>query len=448
MNRAWLRWVPAAAVPAVIAAGVLAGSIPARAGDPLPEKTPAQVLALLGEHKTKTLSGTMEQTSELGLPELPATGPSSGPAAAGGIASIAELLTGTHTARVYLDGPAKVRIQLVDRLAERDVIRRDSEIWFYNSRDNSAAHLTLPSFARDLPLPAPPPEPLPEPQVDPAPPNPDPAAPKPTSPAETGPAPGLPKQDSPAPDLQLPAPDLPVPMPEYSVPTPEEIATRLLAAMDSTTQVTVGPDVEVAGRAAYNLVIEPRTQGTLVGQVAIAVDGETGLPLRVSVTARGQAEPAFQAGFTSLSLATPEDSLFTFAPPPGATVKELQLPLPGARPWPITSGFPGSPGTVITPDALPETEPTHPMPAMARPTVTGTGWETVIGFPAPPTGQGSALIESLLADPFLSQAAVVVPGGRLLSTTLVNVLITDDGRIFVGMVPPERLQAAAGAVAK
>lgn len=433
MNRAWLRWVPAAAVPAVIAAGVLAGSIPARAGDPLPEKTAAQVLALLGEHQTKTLSGTVEQTSELGLPELPETGPSSGPAAAGGVASIAELLTGQHTARVYLDGPAKVRIQLVDRLAERDVIRSDSEVWFYNSRDNSAAHLTLPAFARDLPLPAPPPEPkpLPEPQVDPAPPAQDPAAPKPPSPPDSG-----------------TAPDMPVPMPEYSVPTPEEIATRLLAAVDSTTQVTVGTDVEVAGRAAYNLVLEPRTQGTLVGQVAIAVDGETGLPLKVSVTARGHAEPAFQSGFTSLSLAAPEDSLFNFAPPPGATVKELQLPLPGARPWPFTSGFPGSPGTVITPDALLEAAPTHAMPDVARPTLTGTGWETVIGFPAPPTGQGSALTESLLADPFLSQAAVVVPGGRLLSTTLVNVLITDDGRIFVGMVPPERLQAAAGAVAK
>jgi outer membrane lipoprotein-sorting protein len=432
MNRAWLRWVPAAAVPAVIAAGVLAGSIPARAGDPLPEKTPAQVLVLLGEHKTKTFSGTVEQTSELGLPELPATGPSSGPAAAGGVASIAELLTGKHTARVYLDGPAKVRIQLVDRLAERDVIRRDSDIWFYNSRDNSAAHLTLPAFARDLPLPAPPPEPLPvpEPPVAPAQPDQEPATPKPTGPAEAS-----------------PAPDLPVPMPEYSIPTPVDIATRLLAAVDSSTLVTVGPDVEVAGRAAYNLVLEPRTEGTLVGQVAIAVDGETGLPLRVSVTARDQVEPAFQTGFASLSLATPDDSLFTFAPPPGATVKELQLPLPGARPWPVTSGFPGSPGTVITPDALMDAGRAYPMPDMARPTVTGSGWETVIGFPALSAGQGS-MRESLLKDPFLAQAAVVVPGGRLLSTTLVNVLITDDGRIFVGMVPAERLQAAAGTVAK
>jgi hypothetical protein len=77
--------------------------------------------------------------------------------------------------------------------------------------------------------------------------------------------------------------------------------------------------------------------------------------------------------------------------------------------------------------------------------VTGKGWEAVIGFPAAPGGQLAAWTESLLKDPLLSQAAAVVPGGRLLSTALVNVLLTDDGRIFVGMVPAERLQAAAGA---
>jgi hypothetical protein len=49
----------------------------------------------------------------------------------------------------------------------------------------------------------------------------------------------------------------------------------------------------------------------------------------------------------------------------------------------------------------------------------------------------------LSRNPLLSQAAVAVPGGRLLSTTLFNVLLTDDGRIFAGMVPPERLQAAS-----
>ena len=145
MNRAWLRWVPAVAVPAVIAVGVLVGSIPARAGDPLPDKTPAEVLALLAGHRTLTFSGTIEQSSELGLPELPATGPTSGPASAGGAASVMEFLTGEHTARVFMDGKTKARIQVVDRLAERDIIRRDHDVWFYSSKDNSAAHLTLPA---------------------------------------------------------------------------------------------------------------------------------------------------------------------------------------------------------------------------------------------------------------------------------------------------------------
>ena len=442
MNRAWLRWVPAAAVPAVIAAGVLMGSIPARAGDPLPQKSPAEVLTLLGQHSTRSFSGTIEQSSELGLPELPAAGPTSGPVSAGGAASILEFLTGEHTARIFMDGPTRMRVQVMDRLAERDVIRRDSDLWFYNSKDNSAAHLALPAFASDLPLP------VPE-------------------------APALPG-DLPSPDL--PSPVLPMPiLPGPPVlPTPEDLARKFLAVVDSTTAVTVGPDVEVAGRSAYSLALAPRTQGTLVEKVAIAVDGETGMPLRVSVMARGQAEPAFEAGFTSLSLAAPDDSVFTFVAPPGATVKELQVPplplqtgMPALPPSPgvTTPGIvpdggpdqpaapdqPTAPDQVTPPDQLPEPDQIPGSDAdlrhrdAPRPTVTGKGWEAVIGFPAAPGGQGAAWTESLLKDPLLSQAAVVVPGGRLLSTALVNVLLTDDGRIFVGMVPAERLQAAAGA---
>jgi hypothetical protein len=164
------------------------------------------------------------------------------------------------------------------------------------------------------------------------------------------------------------------------------------------------------------------------------------------VTARGQAEPAFQVGFTNLSLEAPGDSLFSFVPPPGATVKELQVP-----PVPHPPVMPGSPG-MVTPDKFPggdqyQDRPGVPKPTIKKPSVTGTGWETVIGIPAAEAGQGPPLSDSLLRDPLLGQAAVVVPGGRLLSTALVNVLFTDDGRIFLGMVPAERLQAAAGAVA-
>jgi hypothetical protein len=48
-----------------------------------------------------------------------------------------------------------------------------------------------------------------------------------------------------------------------------------------------------------------------------------------------------------------------------------------------------------------------------------------------------------LESPLLAQATTSVDGGRLLSTSLVNVLLTNDGRIFAGSVPADTLQAAA-----
>ena len=111
-----------------------------------------------------------------------------------------------------------------------------------------------------------------------------------------------------------------------AVATPEDLADKLLAKLDASTDVTVGPDVQVAGRAAYNLVLTPTSEVTLVDSVAIAVDGASGLPLGVEVKARGQAEPAFSVAFTSLTLETPDSAIFNFTPPPGATVKEIPLP--------------------------------------------------------------------------------------------------------------------------
>ncbi|MDQ0925112.1 outer membrane lipoprotein-sorting protein [Pseudarthrobacter sp. W1I19] len=385
IRRPWLRWIPAVAVPSVIAAAVLSGTLPARAGDPLPEKTPAEVIALLASPKTHTFSGTIEQTSQLGLPELPATPPTSGPASADGVASVMEFLTGEHTARVFMDGPTKARIQVVDRLAERDIVRHNNDVWFYSSKDNSAAHLTLPAHAHDLPV---------------------------AEPSQT--------------DTGMRAPH-----------TPEELAGKFLAMADSTTAVTVGPDVETAGRRAYTLQLEPRTDGTLVGKVTVAVDSQTGMPLSVKVTARGAAEPAFSAGFTSLSLEAPDEALFNFAPPPGSRVEELQFNHPVNRQ--PGQGFPETPGTYITPDRLAENIQDH-----ARHYMSGSGWETVAEVPAE-SGAGSRLNALLTRNPLLAHAAVAVPGGRLISTALFNVLLTDDGRIFAGMVPPERLQAASTA---
>ncbi len=366
MTRTWLRWLPAATVPAVIAAAALAGSLPASAGDPLPSKSPRQVLELIAQHRGTSFSGTLKQTSNLGLPELP----QNGPGASSQDTAWLELLTGPHTARLYRDGAANARVQVLDRLAERDVIRHGNELWFYNSKDNTAAHAVLPPGAEKHPQPG---------------------------------------QDS--------------------VPAPDALAEKLLSQLDRSSDVAVGSDVEVAGRAAYQLVLTPKSAATLLASVAISVDGLSGMPLGVQLTARGQADPAFSVEFTKLSLGAPDAAVFNFSPPPGATVKELSVPAHKA------AGPKDRPGAAAKDTGKDKAK------------VSGTGWESVVELPAgsltkaAPDRQGQpGTMASLLA-----QASVPVAGGRLLSSALLNVLILDDGRIFAGSVPLERLQAAAAA---
>ncbi len=372
MTRKWLRWIPAVAVPAVIAGGVLAGSLPASAGDPLPARTPEQVLLMIAQHQEKSLSGTLEQSSELGLPQLPQSGPGAGSPDMAWM----ELLTGPHTARVYLDKPENARVQILDRMAERNAIKHGNELWFYNSKDNTAAHAQLPAAAEQ--------------------------------------------------HRSMPG----------TLRTPEELAGTLLAKLDQTTAVTVGPDVQVAGRAAYNLVLTPKSTVTLLGSIAISVDGASGLPLGVELKARGQSEPAFRVAFTNLSLDAPDPSVFEFAPPPGATVKEM----------PVRERKDA--GSVPKSDKAPASK------GATRPTVTGTGWESVFQLPAgapaapepgtsPESDRGLSGTAPSGAAALLEQAATPVPGGRLISTALVNILILDDGRVFAGSVPLERLQSAA-----
>jgi outer membrane lipoprotein-sorting protein len=340
--------------------------LPASAGDPLPAKSPQQVLQLIARHRATAFSGTLEQTSSLGLPELP----QAGPGAASADTAWLELLTGPHTARVYRDGTENARVQVLDRLAERDVVRHGRELWFYNSKDNSAAHAVLPAAAADR-----------------------------------------------------------HPSGQEAMPAPDQLAEKLLAKLDRSSDVDVGTDVEVAGRAAYQLVLTPKSSSTLLASVAISVDGQSGMPLGVEVKARGQSDPAFRVAFTKLSLGAPDVALFQFSPPAGATVKEFQVPNHKA------TGAKERPGTAAK------------APAKDKPKVSGTGWDSVVELPAgalakstPEQQGGPGSAASLLA-----QATVPVAGGRLLSSSLVNVLILDDGRIFAGSVPLERLRAAAAA---
>jgi len=346
MSRTWLKWMPAVAIPVLIASAAVAVPLSANAAVNLPSKTPAEVLALVASEKVTALSGTISQTSSLGLPDLPTTGAD---ASAG---SALELLTGSHTARIFVDGATRQRVQVLDNMAERDLVRNGSDVWLYDSKKKTAVHSTLADRSGT---------------------------------AKT---------------------------PEGIVTTPDQLAARFLASVDSTTTVSLGSDLRVAGRTAYDLVLTPEASDTLVGSVSIAIDSETGLPLSVDVFARAQKTPAFSVGFSKLDLVAPDATLFSFTPPAGAKVTEKAPKVDAVRPIPAK-------------------------PEGTKPTVTGTGWDAVVAVPA---GKDAS---SVTSSPLFGKLTTAVSGGHLFHTSLVNVLLTDDGRVFAGSVPVAKLQAAA-----
>jgi outer membrane lipoprotein-sorting protein len=370
-TRRRLAWAAPAVGLAVVAAAVAIPMV-ASASPSLPDKSAAQLLVDVSHSYKTPLSGTVVETARLGLPALPEVG--------GTAISPAALLAGSHTARVWYDGADKARIALVGNLAETDLVRNGRNVWLWTSGPNTAQHVQLPA----------------------------------TSAHQDG------SPSSPSPTESL---------------TPQQAARQALAAVDPTTKVTVDGTASVAGRSAYELVLTPRDARSLVGDVRIAVDAKTSVPLRVQVHAAGATgRPAFETTFTSMSFAKPSAQVFRFTPPPGAKV--------------TTTGSPSVPK-----DATATKDTARTAEQGSAPKVIGTGWTAVVELPGvslpsgdrgPRDGRRSAASEQLSA---LTKAMTPVSGafgnGQVLRTKLLTVLLLDDGRAFVGAVRPAILEQAA-----
>jgi outer membrane lipoprotein-sorting protein len=363
MKKSWIRWIPAVVVPAVVIAGAVIIPAAANASPELPAKTPEQLLEFVAASANTVYSGTLDQTSNLGLPQLPSIG---GRSSAGGStsASVLDLFTAPHTVRVFVGAAHQARAQVMDSLAERDVIVNGTDVWTWDSKANTANHLSIPADA-------------------------------------------LAKRSVPSPTTEL-------------AKTPAELAQQLLDGIEPSTAVSVTNTARVAGRPVYQLVLTPKSGSTLVGSVIIAVDSETGLPLGVEVNADGQTAPAFSVEFSSIDFAAPDASTFAFTPPAGATVKEQSVP--------STDG----------------SATTRPKDATGtKPTVTGTGWSTIIQLPAGSFDAQAAVADGGGTSKLLDQLLTPVSGGMALETSIVSVLLTTDGRVFVGAVSTDQLLAAA-----
>ena len=185
---------------------------------------------------------------------------------------------------------------------------------------------------------------------------------------------------------------------------PPEIAAAALAAITPTTRVETAGVARVAGRNAYELVLSPRDPATLIGQVRLAVDAGTHLPLSVDIYAVNATRPGVRVAFQQISYAVPDDEQFLFNPPPGTTTTE---------------------GDVAS-------------AAQGRPTVVGAGW--------------TAVVETRLPEGQLTSATGALPkvsgawgSGRMFTGPLLSVLVTDRGTVFAGPVTPARLYEVAAA---
>jgi outer membrane lipoprotein-sorting protein len=364
-RRPVLRWfVPLVAAVVLAGAGATIATTSAGARASLTPRSAARLLVDVQKAKVEGLSGTVVQSADLGLPDLPDVG-------GGSSSDFTGLVSGSHTLRVWYAGPTKARLALLGDMSESDLIRNGSDVWLWSSRHNTAKHATIPASA---------------------------ATPDPARTGVTG-----------------------VPV------TPKEAADRALAAITPTTSVTTDPTAVVAGRPAYQLVLQPKDTTTLIGTVKIAIDGETHLPTRVQVFPRGSRDPAFEVGFTSFDPSVPTGSVFAFNPPPGATVSE-GLPRLLHPPRHRGTGAGARDG--------------HR--AAVRPTVVGSGYASVVVArlpkrPASGSG-GPGSLEGVLTK--LPRVSGAWGSGHLLRGTLFSVLLTDDGRLVAGAVAPDALYAA------
>lgn len=279
-------------------------------------------------------------------------------------ASLSSLISGTHTLDVWYSGPDKSRLRVRGAGDESDVIVNGTDVWNWSYKDKTATHRTLkhPTDQR----------------------------------------------------MEKASADLPK--------TPQEAAKRALDAVEPTTEVSTDGTGKVAGRAVYELVLEPKDTQSLVKQVRIAVDGEKFIPLQVEIVDSAN-KPAFKVRYTSIDFNRPEDRQFVFQAPPGTKVTEA-----------AKSGPKGD-------KAHRELAKGHGKPSAAdQPKIYGKGWASIAVSKMDVKLTGGA-------DSEFGQVLDRLPRtpdgtGRVLKGTLFSAVLTDDGRVAVGSVPAELLYDA------
>ncbi|MFD6168075.1 LolA family protein [Streptomyces coeruleorubidus] len=384
------RYVVPVTVMGVAAATI--GLVPALAdsGDPdLPKITAQQLIEKIAKSDVQQLSGTVKISTDLGLPDLGglesslmsgAAGQGEGGSSADPTAKLTELASGTHTLRIAADGPDKQKLSLLENAAEYSLVHNGKDVWGYDSKSNEVYHGTASE------------------------------------------SPEHEKEQPPA--------------------TPKDFAEEALKAVDDTTSVTVDGTAQVAGRDAYKLVVKPKQSGSTVGAVSVAVDAETGMPLKFTLTPASGGAAVVDAGFTQVSFAKPAASTFDFTPPKGAKVTEEKDAGKGSD-KDFGKGFEKGGPREHAPKAGEDLGK-----GLDGMKTIGEGWSSIATFDTGGEGVPSGKAGGEFGG-FIDSLGDKVTGkfgsGTVFSTRLINALITDDGKVYVGAVTKDALVKAADA---
>jgi hypothetical protein len=152
------------------------------------------------------------------------------------------------------------------------------------------------------------------------------------------------------------------------------------------------------------------------------------------VFARGASSPAISVGFTAVTFATPAPADVSFTPPPGAKITKVNpgQDAPGVQPGGTGVSTIGSGWLTVL--ELPSAALTSGSPGQGPVSGDGTSGDGT-------SGESAAVLRALLASARFTHGAW--GSGRLLRTSLISVLITDNGSTYVGAVQPSVLYAAA-----
>ena len=244
----------------------------------------------------------------------------------------------------------------------------------------------------------------------------------------------------------------------------EEI-DEVLAEITPSSKLTAGAPVEVAGRWAYPLTLEPKDKSvTLVERAEALVDVEAFVPLSFELYAEGRSEPVARYEARDFEVGPVPDARFEFETPPGATVEQME---PGNHNRPDEyrgGGEPRKAASVeeaselagFSVEALPaapggrELEEIRAAKNGAVLTY-GSGWGTVVlAEKAVGDGQGAGPLSGVEGTGDEAQVPAVDLGGgvqaRELSTPVGSVLSWSEGGVsytLAGSVPPAELREAA-----